>query len=92
MAFTVGLDQRVRRWRLARPPEPAAAASSARAGGQEEGEAAADACRLLCVEEAGSHVTQVLEPNALDVLPAPGGAGHDVCVTGRGTQLLRWRR
>lgn len=104
-AFTLGLDQQVRRWRIRlqqlATEGPGAANCATTASGSSNGMfngadsgryAASSGGWALAVEEAGCRFTQVCEPASLDccVVPLEGRERHAVGVAGRGTELLPW--
>lgn len=92
--FSVGLDQRLRSWRIA-PPHDMLEHAAAQAGGE-------GVCNLRSaepervgaplLEEGLSTAVMVLEPGALAVTTLdPSQGSYHAAVAGRGTQVLHVR-
>ena len=89
--FSVGLDQRLRSWRVAAPHNTLErdAAPAAGEGGGHLLPVEPDRAGAPVWEEASSTAVQVLEPGALAVRTLDPAQGcYCVAVAGRGTQVL----
>ena len=89
--FSVGLDQRLRSWRVAAPHNTLenAAAPAAGEGVSDLSSAEPDCAEAPVWEEGPSTAVQVLEPGALAVRTLDPAQGcYCVAVAGRGTQVL----
>jgi len=91
-AFSIGLDQRVRKWALHLHATNQANQQQQGGGGlpTPPSSARSDECCFLEYEEVGVAVVQVLEPQALDVV-GTSDEGYRVAVGGRGLQVLTWQ-
>ena len=99
--LSVGLDQRLRCWRLRRSQQRStdSRAGDMPAADDNHSNLSADAMaaeEILEIQEAESCATQVLEPAALHVLCRKAeneqSSGWNVGVVGRGTELIRYTR
>ncbi len=93
VAFSTGIDQKVRKWELARIYSPTPPLSNGSGGGG-SGNGSSDSVSMS-IKETGCVVTQVLEPLSLDVAVANGIDNKEVlmkvAVAGRGMQVIEWR-
>lgn len=83
--FTVGLDQKLRKWRMVRN-----ACSTVRDDDCVECIDDENNADVMCLTEVGeATILQVLEPNALHVT-SEDAYGHKVAVAGKGMQVIDW--